>query len=203
MKIFYKNKYIIKITLIEAFLALIVQINAQTQTFIGSSIKLSTEVNGIICRRSSDSAFICLNDESNYFTANVSLLPLVNKVDKEDSLAFENNLLALTFAGQFPIENLSFYFDKNDNAIYKMNGLLTVNGITNPYTLIFSLRTLLEADPIDENINTSTDDAYYSAIISFLITMNPADFDLDIEPFAFKKEVDVEVVDGIINKLYH
>jgi polyisoprenoid-binding protein YceI len=201
MKKNYQNKYFIKVTLFATFLALIVQAKAQTQTLISSSVNLSTEVNGNINRLTDESAFISLNDGSNSFTARVSLLPIVNNADKKDSIALENNLLELNFTGQFPIENFSFYFDKNDNKTYEMNGLLTINGITNPYTITFTLRTPLRADITDEDVVPSTDDAYYPAEISFLITVNPADFGLDLEPFAFKGEVIAEVINGIINKL--
>ena len=179
-----------------------IQFKAQAQTFLGSRVKLSTEANDSIVSVSNEDAVITLTDADNTFTFTVSLFPIVNNPDKEDSLANENNLLNLTFHGEFPIENFSFYSDKSDDKIYSMNGILSVNGISKPYTLPFTVRTPRKATPIDENVLISVDDPYYSARIRFIITMSPRDFSLDAEPIAFKKDVIVEVADGIINKLY-
>jgi polyisoprenoid-binding protein YceI len=114
----------------------------------------------------------------------------------------ENNLLELTFNGQFPIDNFSYYFNVNDNDTYNMNGLLTANGISIPYTLTFTVRTLPTADPIDENDINAIDDYYYPVKISFAIEMDPKDYKLNLEPIALKNVIIAEVVDGIINKRF-
>jgi len=208
MKKEYQHKYFkgektitLALILSVVVLALCIQSKAQTQSFIGSSVKLSTDTNGIIKTLVNENAVISLNDGSNDFSVSVSLFPIVNNPDREDSLADANKLLLLTFNGKFPIENFSFYSDKSSNTTYTMNGLLAVNGIANPYTLIFAVRTPLTANPTNEDVVPLTDDAYYPAKISFSITINPADFGLDIEPIAIKNEVIVEVGEGIINKL--
>ena len=179
-----------------------IQLKAQTQTFLGSKVRLSTEANDSIVSVSNEEAVITLKDAENIFAFKVSLFPIVNNPDKEDSLAEQNNLLQLTFKGKYPIDNFSFFSDKNDDKSYSMNGILTVNGISKPYTLSFTVRTPQNSNPLDKNVVISVNDPYYAARISFVITVNPADFGLDDEPIAFKKDVIVVIEYGIINKLY-
>lgn len=175
---------------------------AQDQHFMGSEVKLLTGVNDSVKYEINKSAVISLNDQSNQFAVTVSLFPLVDNPDQEDSLALQNNLLQLTFSGQFPIDEFSFYADKNDGNSYTMNGMLTVNGISKPYTLAFIIRTSRQANPLDQTIPLSDEATFYSARISFAIRINPADYGLDAEPIALKHDVSVEIADGIINKLY-
>lgn len=191
-----------KLTWVAVVLSVSIHINAQSQTFLGSKVNLSTEINDSLVLVTNEDAIITIKDADNSFTAKVSLFPIVNNPDGEDSLANENDLLQLVFNGKFPIENFSFYFDKNDDKSYSMNGILTMNGISKPFILPFTVRTPRKAAPLDENFVVSVDDSYYAARISFVISINPADFDLDTEPIAFKKNVILEIVDGIINKLY-
>jgi polyisoprenoid-binding protein YceI len=192
----------INLTWVTAYSILPFLIEAQTQVTISSHTNISTEVNGNINSVSNESTVISLNDASKEFTATVSLLPLVNNADEEDSLAEANNLLQLTFTGQFPIENFAFYSDKNNETIHAMNGMLSVNGISNPYTLTFTVRSPINADPGNNEEALSTDATFYPVKMSFIIAISPADFGLDREPAAIEKDIMVEVTGGLINKIY-
>jgi hypothetical protein len=192
----------LNLTIFVSFLILSFYFKAQSQVIIGSPTIISTEVNGNINSVNNESTVISLNDASKEFTASVSLLPIVNNADEEDSLAEANNLLQLIFTGQFPIDNFAFFSDNNDDNIHRMNGLLSVNGISNPYTLSFTLQSPLNTDKRNSEEVLSADASFFPFKISFIIEMNPADFGLDREPSAIEKDIIVEVTGGIINEAY-
>jgi hypothetical protein len=176
-----------------AFL-LMMPLSIHAQEFIASHVKLSKEAIGQTSSVSSDNAVLKLDDQTNRFSFSIRLFPILTSPNESDSIATLNQKISMSYKADFPIDNLEFYDAGANGKQYTMDGELSVNGITKPFRLNFYLQGAMAQDVNSHDIHS------YPARISFAITINPAEYALDMETAKFTEKIIIMVENGVLNR---
>lgn len=193
----YKHIYLVFLILILQEFAI-----AQNQFMINSDVKIILKSDDSIISVVNEQAVITLNDNINEFTAKFSLVTLVNYLLPSDSLNTDKSRLKLTFRGKFPISNFVFYENRSDIRNYEMEGSLILNGVSNPFSLIFNVCTTENNVYLNPDLCMTYCYDYYPVRMYFIVTLNPADFGINNNPEIINKQIFIEVGNGIMNKIY-
>ncbi|MGZ4037022.1 MAG: hypothetical protein ACXVPQ_04285, partial [Bacteroidia bacterium] len=161
------------------------------QPMVLSKVRTETEVNGILRSTTREVGEIELNPQSLDFTANFSILTAFINDSANSSPVYCVNLKA-----KFPVTNFDTWTEEYVDKNFTMSALVTINGYSRQYTIPFQLNR--------PNINRYSADisnlTYYPGSISFRLGINPDDFNMDPANAVSKKNIVIEIAEGIINR---
>jgi polyisoprenoid-binding protein YceI len=105
-----------------------------------------------------------------------------------------NRNVYVNFLGTFPVANLDFYTSNATESNFNMAGEVTINGITKPMTVEIGIHAAPVTDVRTVDVQS------YPVRISFVMDINPGDFNMDFETINFINSITMEVRNGVINK---
>jgi len=166
-----------------------------------SPIKLSTGLEGdSLTTGISSKAILILNSQTRQFTADAWLTPLLNQAVRDSLNDVEDRLFRVHFEGQLPgqsLQNIDFLSPGSSGASYTINGTMTLNGVSMPYALNFSVAVFQSAIPISNGNNASS---IYPARVFFVMQLNPINFGLDDPAIGLTRPIALEVSSGLVNR---
>ena len=143
---------------------------------------------------------LILNSQTRQFSSDVWLSPLLPRTVLDSLMDQEDRLFRVHFEGQLPgqsLQNLDFLSPGNSGASYTISGTLTLNGVSVPYTLSFSVAVFQQALTVATGNNAST---IYPARMFFAMQLNPVAFGLDAPGIGLTRPILIEVNSGLINR---
>jgi polyisoprenoid-binding protein YceI len=140
-----------------------------------------------------ENAIIKLDYQTNEFNIDVNLFNILTSPNENDSIRDLNRTITLNYKTAFPVSDLDFFATANDDVNYTLEGELRINNVTRPAQLKMGLRRA----PVQEFISGIYN---YPVRVSFMININPAEFNLDNETAKFTEWIHVVVENGIVNK---
>jgi hypothetical protein len=177
--------------LISIFSVIAFQVTAQE--FIGSNVRLSKEIETGGAFSSNEIGLIKLNDQNNEFVFDLPLFSILS-TPNNDSIISLNKGVVLHFRTDFPVSDLDFLSNDGSEKTFTVPGELTINNITLPVNMNFGLHSSMAQVDDARGIKS------YPAMVSFVIEINPAEYNLDLETINFVRSIYVEVRNGIINR---
>lgn len=172
----------------------IITFQSTAQEFIGSNVRFSKEIETGGSFSADEIGLIKLNDQNDEFVFDIRLFPILTTPKDNDSIASMNKSVVLHFKTQFPVTDLDFLANDGSEQTFTVPAELTINNITQPVNIRFGLHSSM----------SRTDDARgiksYPAMVSFVIEINPGEYDLDFETINFVRTIYVEVRNGTINR---
>lgn len=181
-------------------LLMAIAMRTYSQEFIGSSTNLWKETGncdlytGTCHYSASEVGILKLNDQNDEFSFDVSLFPILTSPAENDSITSMNKNMYLNFSARFPIGDLDFYESNATESTLNIPGEITINGITKQVNLIMGIHVAIAHDVESRDVHS------YPVRASFIIDINPADYNLDFETINFISLISVEVRNGVINK---
>ena len=169
-------------------------IRTYSQEFIGTTIRFSKEAENGRLYSASRTGIIKLNDQNNEFSFNTSLFPILTSPSGNDSIMSLNKNMNLDLFAEFPVDDLDFYESNASESSFEIPAEITINGITRQVNIQMGVHKSIAHDV------ESRDAHSYPVRISFIIDVNPGDYNLDFETINFIRSISIEVRNGIINK---
>jgi hypothetical protein len=182
----------ITLFLISIFSIITFQMTAQD--LIGSNVRLTKEIETGGSFTASEIGLIRLNDQTNEFSFEISLFPILTSPKGNDSITNINRKVFLRFRADFPISNIDFFVNDGTEHDITLPGELTINNRTFPVNMQMGIHGALEQKNQARGIES------YPVLISFMVEVNPAEYGLDFETINFVRSISIDVRKGIINK---
>ncbi|MCW3102163.1 MAG: hypothetical protein JWO09_603 [Bacteroidetes bacterium] len=172
----------------------IITFQAAAQEFIGSNVRLSKEIETGGSYSSSEIGLIKLNDQNDEFVFDIRLFPILTTPKDNDSITTMNKSVVLHFKTQFPVSDLDFLSNDGSEQTFTVPAELTINNITRAVNIRFGLHSAMAQTDEARGIQS------FPAMVSFVIEINPAEYNLDFETINFVRTMYVEVRNGTINR---
>jgi hypothetical protein len=180
------------------FLMLLTGLKAQE--YIGSTVDFTKIRADSVITTAKGSGTINLSQETNEFIINIPLAPILVSSYANDSINKVSSLLYMHYKSVFPENTLVLDNIVRDRRTYKMLGEISINGIRRPLIISIDLYKPLSQAPV--NITDPPDvPGAYPVHISFMIEINPAEFNMDYETAKFTQTILVQVDYGTINRI--
>lgn len=171
-----------------------ITLQAAAQEFIGTNVHFSKEIENGGSHSADEIGLIRLNNQSDEFSFDISLFPILTTPRDNDSIKSMNEKVVLSFRSQFPHNDLDFLSNDGSEKTFTVPGELTINNRTRPVTVILGMHSSMALDDETRGIDS------YPVLISFIMEINPSEYGLDFETINFVRSIYVEVRNGIINK---
>lgn len=164
------------------------------QEFIASNIHFSKYAETGKTFTANEFGVIKLNNENDEFVFDVPLYPILTSSKSNDSINNINRKVLLHYKADFHVADLDFLSNDGSQKTFTIPGELTINNVTLPVNTTFSMHGAMEQ--ADENRGIKS----YPALISFVIEINPAEYNLDFETINFVRTIYIEIRNGVINR---
>jgi len=172
----------------------IITFQAAAQEFIGSNVRLSKDIETGGSFSANEIGLIKLNDQNDEFVFDIRLFPILTTPKDNDSIATMNKSVLLHFKTQFPVADLDFLSNDGSEETFTVPAELTINNTTRAVNIRFGLHSAMVQTDEARGIKS------FPALVSFVIEINPAEYNLDFETINFVRTLYVEVRNGTINR---
>lgn len=164
------------------------------QEFIASTVRFSKYIETGRTLSTNEFGVIRLNNENDEFVFDVPLYSILTSPRNNDSITALNKKMLVHYKADFPVNDLDFLANDGAQKTFSIQGELTINNITLPVNTVFSLHGAMEQADEARGIKS------YPVLVSFLIEINPAEYNLDFETINFVRSIYIEVSNGVINR---
>jgi hypothetical protein len=168
---------------------------AISQNLFPSRVKIETKIADSTWYASSNAGIVQVNEGSNEIAFKLDVSSVIVDVQKVDSALSNMGKQLVYLKGSFPIKNLSFTGNDNENQQdYSGKALLTINNITKEVSYT------CEVYNFNNNDEFAVGNNVYPLRIGLFFDFDPVDFQLDkvFKPLA--KTIKVEISNGFINR---
>ena len=165
------------------------------QNMYPSRVKIETKIADSTWYASSSASIVQVNEGSSEIAFKLDVSTVTTDVQKIDSALSNMGKQLVYFKGSFPIKNLSFTGNDNENQQdYSGKALLTINGITK------EINYTCEVYDFNNNDEFAVGNNVYPLRIGLFFDFEPTDFQLDKVFKPLVKTIKMEVSNGFINK---
>ena len=167
----------------------------KAQNLFPSRVRINTEMKDSMWYASSSAGIVQANETNGEIALKLDLSTVITDEDKIDSALSNMGKQYLFFRGNFPISNLSFSDNDNENQKeFSGKAKLTINGITQEISYTADIYSFNNDDQYSVGNNV------YPLRIGLFFEFEPEDFNLDRIYKWLTNGIEVEVSNGLINK---
>jgi len=178
------------------FLFLLSMINLKAQNLYPSVVTIETLLNKATINAKNLSSLLQVNEATSQIALRIDARDIKTGNDTLDSLLKSLTNPIIVFKGNFPIKNLSFVDNNNEEQReFSEKAQLTMNGITKEQNYTCAVYNLNGSDGFSQN------NMAYPLNINLYFEFEPEDFKLNTLCTSMVNGIKVEVSKGLINKL--